>query len=455
VTVLKEISLIPTHSRNACFSYAIAFAIFRLGLGILFLGLWAVGCHEIESGPAADPVGDGTARLRIGTSGDYPPFSDWPAGQVEPRGFSVDVAQAYATSQNRSVDWVRFRWPELRDDLEKGRFDLALSGVTVRPDRSVAGRFSLPLTTSGAVVLVEAGSDLRSADDLLRPGLRLAVNAGGHLERVARALLVHAQIEPIAQNERVLDRLGRNGVAAVMTDTLEAPIWQAKRPGLLAIGPLTRDWKAAWFPKGGEALARDFDRWLLRAEASGLLPDLRAAHGLPENRTAHPARNLLASLDERLSLMVAVARAKQTLGREVEDLPREARVLESAAATVRRTAAREGSRPPDDEAIRRLYRAQIEAAKWIQRDWLESQDSAPAAANDSARATARAQLDDQLRPALIFLGDRIATLVVAASNRHLIDLRYEEVSQALSRHNLPEADLHALHDALVDVARPR
>lgn len=433
--------------------------LFFLGLWLLFLGLWAVGCRDIGSGPSADALRRATetssAPVRIGTSGDYPPFSEWPRGEAEPRGFSVDVARAYASSRDRQIDWVRFRWPELLRDLESGRFDLALSGVTVRADRSVAGRFSLPLTTSGAVVLVEASSDLRSADDLLRPGLLLAVNAGGHLERVARTLLSEARIEPVAQNERVLDRLGGDGVAAVMTDTLEAPIWRSKRPGLRAIGPLTRDRKAAWFPKTDEAEVRRFDRWLLRAEASGLLARLRTTHGLPKSRTARPLEALLARLDERLSLMVAVARAKQTLGSEVEDLAREARVLESATASVQRTAAQEGTRPPDDEAIRRLYRAQIEAAKWIQRNRLDSPKATASAAKDSTRAKARSNLDERLRPALIFLGDRIATLVVLASNDRPIDLRYAELSRALSRHDLPKAHLHALYDALIGLSTPR
>jgi len=367
----------------------------------------------------------------------------------------VEVAQAYAASQDQRIEWVRFRWPELLDDLESGHFDLALSGITVRADRSVEGRFSVPLTTSGAVVLVEASSNLRSPLDLQRPGLSLAVNAGGHLERVARALLVEARIQPIDQNEQVLERLGRDGIEAVMTDTLEAPIWQSQRPGLRTIGPLTNDRKAVWFPAVGAAGAQRFDRWLLRAEATGFLSDLRARHGLPETQTAFPPRALLASLDERLSLMIGVARAKRTLGVDVEDLARETRVLESASSAIQRAAERSGTPAPNDESIRQLYRAQIEAAKWIQHDWLDSQNPTLPVIDSAARAQARSDLDERLRPALIFLGQRIATLIVATANERLTSPSYEDVAQALSRHALPEAYLHALHDALVSVANPR
>lgn len=393
-------------------------------------------------------------RLRVGTSGDYPPFSDWPVGASQPEGFSIDVANAYAHARGRPVEWVRFAWPELRHDLEHDRFDLALSGVTVRPDRSAAGRFSLPLTTSGAVVLVESGSALRTAEELGRADLAIAVNAGGHLERVARQLFPAAALEAVAGNELVLDRLDREGVQAVVTDTLEAPIWQARRPGLRVIGPLTSDRKAAWFRKSlAESELRAFDDWLLRAESSGELARLRARHGLAPAATAEPVAALLASLDERLSLMIEVARAKRSLAMAIEDRSREARVLDAAAREISRAAARSGARSLDLQAVRRFYAAQIEAAKWIQRSWLESHPFEAAAEDDTARHAARIELDEQLRPALLFLGDRIARLVVEAiDEQRLATVPIGEIEAALARHGLPRARVEAIHSALVEIA---
>ncbi len=392
----------------------------------------------------------------MGTSGDYPPFSHWPPGAPQPEGFSIDVAKAFAREQGRRIEWVRFAWSDLRHDLEQDRFDLALSGVTVRPDRSVAGRFSLPLTTSGAVVLVEPGSALHTVEDLGSPGLAMAVNAGGHLEQVARQLFPEAGLEAVAENERVLDRLGREGVQAVVTDSLEAPIWQARRPGLRVIGPLTSDRKAAWFRRTlAENELRAFDDWLLRAERNGQLARLRARHGLPSTATAEPVAALLASLDERLSLMIDVARAKRTLAIAIEDRAREARVLDAATREVSHSAARRDARPLDLEAVRRFYAAQIEAAKWIQRTWLDSQALEPMDPDETARPAARVELDERLRPALLFLGDRIARLVVEASYEgRLATLSIDEIEAALVRHGLPPEELEAIHSALVEIAEP-
>lgn len=444
-------------------------------LAIAFAFLLAatiVCCRAPADGSAVHP-----APLRVGTSGDYRPFSySDPSGSNEsspsspssesfrPRGFSIDLAEAWAADTGRTIAWVPFRWTTLADDLTQQRFDLALSGVTVRPDRSIRGRFSLPLTVSGAVVLVpakariegEAGG-LADEEALRRPGLTLAVNAGGHLERTARALFPHATVRPVPANADVLAQLDRPGVDAVVTDDLEAPHWLARRPDLRAIGPLTRDRKAAWFPIDRDALRLGFDRWLIEAEQSGSLARLRARHGLPPARTATPDAALLASLDERLSPMSEVARLKQVLGRPVEDRPREARVLAAALAAVAREARARGVAPPAVDATRALYRAQIEAAKEIQRRWMGAQPPPEESPSEAARAQARTRLESEVRPALIALGDRIAGLLVLAGASPAAKPSVEDVRVALSRHALPEDRIAALSRALIaslESARP-
>jgi cyclohexadienyl dehydratase len=100
-------------------------------------------------------------RLRVGSSGDYAPFSLAAEGGA-PSGFDVTLAQTYARERGLEVEFVRFRWPELVRDLEKGRFDVAMSGVTVAPRRSLAGRFSVPVVESGAVLLMREPECSRS-----------------------------------------------------------------------------------------------------------------------------------------------------------------------------------------------------------------------------------------------------------------------------------------------------
>src|SRR5262249_60991129 len=81
----------------------------------LFL-LLLVGC--VRHAPGLPP-------LRVGTTGDYPPFSIGAGGT--PAGFDVEVPRRFASDTGRRVEFVPFRWPELIAGLVSGRFDVAIS----------------------------------------------------------------------------------------------------------------------------------------------------------------------------------------------------------------------------------------------------------------------------------------------------------------------------------------
>jgi len=355
----------------------------------------ALGC-------AAPPAPD-RAALRVGTSGDYAPFSAIEAGRLT--GFDLAVARAFARDRGRPLALVRFDWPALVDDLGAGRFDVAMSGVTVRPERSVAGRFGVPVATSGAVVLAAPPVAADGLAGLDRPGVRLAVNAGGHLERVTRARFPRASVTAVPDNAAVPRALSEGRADAIVTDTLEALHWQRELPGAVRLGPFTRDRKAYLWAADGEA-ARALDAWLLAREADGTLARLRERWlGAPGPATATPLAALLAALGERLALMPLVAEAKRPAGggaAVVRDVAREARVLEAARQAVAQHARASGAPPPAPMRVTAFYRAQIEAAVAIQERALgRPPGTGP-----------RFDLATALRPALLRIGDRMAWALV-------------------------------------------
>jgi cyclohexadienyl dehydratase len=346
--------------------------------------------------------------LSVGTSGDYAPFSHRAGGVARPSGFDIDLAEAFARDSGRELQLVDFRWPALLRGLAARDFDVAMSGVTVRPDRSLAGRFSVPLARSGAVVLVRAPDAVGGLSALERGAPAIAVNRGGHLERVTRARFPNASVRAIERNQDVLAELLEGRATAIVTDTLEAPHWLARTAGLVALGPFTRDDKAFLIRSDRPELARELDAWLLARERDGTLAKLRVRHFGPGDwpPTATPQAALDAALRERLALMPLVAEAKRRSGAPVEDLERERRVLEAAARSVARSAQARGVEPPDEDGVRRFFEAQIDAAKRVQREVL-------AAPPDPALEPA--DLTHEIRPALIRIGDRIALLLVERS----------------------------------------
>jgi cyclohexadienyl dehydratase len=371
--------------------------------------LWAAPAGPQEIRGAQDgPEDEATARLvlRVGTSGDYAPFSV-AEGPERYTGLDAELARRFAEDAGMELRWVRFRWPQLLKLLAQERFDLAWSGITVRPERSAAGRFSIPTVESGAVALVPAGT-WTQLDALDRPRIRIGVNAGGHLERVGQARFPRATLVSIPDNGAVLDALAGDSVQAVLTDSAEAPHWIAARPelDLVALGPFTRDRKAALVHPSRRDLALRLDAWLLERETDGTLAALRSEYlgEGPWLATAEPLAALLAAVDERLSLMPIVAKVKRASGVPLEVPEREAYVLDAAAEAVLEAASRSETVAPPLPMMRDFFQAQMDAAKQIQIDVVRDADYEPPEPWPS--------LDEELRPALLRIGDRIAQLIL-------------------------------------------
>ena len=403
--------------------------------------LAACAAHSPPAPSAPEP-----RVLRVGTSGDYPPFTSMRDGRVS--GFDAALLESFAAERGYRLEWVRFRWPELLADLGAQRFALAASGLTLRPERSLLGRYTVPVARNGALLLLRrpawASSPASpSALDLLRaldrPEFTLAVNQGGHLERVARAHFARARILAIPDNAAVREALATGKADAALTNTVEGPRWAEGLPGIERVGPFTRD-EVALFVAASEArLAAELDTWLLAQEASGVLERLRVrdlgpgAHGA----TATPVAALLSATAERLALMPWVAQAKHRTGQPIEVPTQEARVLDAARKEAREAAAALGVPAPSDEALTAFFQAQMDAAKQVQRRTPPPADGAPVHS-----------LDDALRPALARISARISALVPRVPGGLERESLRREARTALASTGLEAQDIDRLADAL-------
>lgn len=338
----------------------------------------------------------------MGTSGDYSPFSilDTAGTAFDAehlRGLDVDLVRAFAKEHGHALEFVRFRWPELREAMRDGRFDVAIGGITVRPERSVRGIFTRPVVESTSYALVRDAARFPEAASLATA--RIAVNAGGHLERVARARFPRAHVVAVPDNTAPPRLLAAGEVDAALTDDAEAPLWARQVPGSRTLGPLTRDVKAFWVRPARPDLAAALDRWLALREADGTLAARRAEWLATQTSppVAAPLPALLAAIRERLEMAPLVAEAKRARELPVEAPEQEARVLAAAVATARETAARRGRPPLPDERVRALFRAQIEAGKAIQAHALAGPPSSEPPFD----------LDTELRPALARVSERL------------------------------------------------
>jgi cyclohexadienyl dehydratase len=236
---------------------------------------------------------------------------------------------------------------------------------------------------------------------------------------------------------------------AAVTDTLEAPLWRGDSESLEVFGPITRDRKAYLVRNDLPDLAESLDAWLLAREADGTLTRLRQEHLTeePMARTATPLGALLAAVDERLALMPVVGVTKRREGFPIAVPEREEVVLDKAVESTRATALRQKKKPPADDLVRRLFRAQMEAAKEIQMGAVRDPRFEPPETLPS--------LEKELRPALLRIGERITRLLIALPpNLHPNTVR-NAARDALRTPYLSEEAILAIADAITLATRSK
>jgi cyclohexadienyl dehydratase len=384
----------------------------------LFIACWA--CWVPVPGWGASSA-DIRARgvLRVGMSGDYAPFSVCPdprdatASTSSCQGFEVEAAQRLAADLGVRLDIVRFHWPELRHDLEAERFDVAMSGVTMRPDRLVFGAFTHPYAVAGAVVLVADPQRFVSVAAVDQAGVRVVVNAGGHLEQVARSQFSSATIVATLKNTELPTLVADHRADALLTDSFEAPHFLAEHQNLSALPAFGRDRKAYFVRRADHEWRAWLNQWLAERERDGFLPALRR-QWLKERsaQPLSPLTALFALLDLRLAFMPAVADYKQRYGAPIEDPKQEAAVLEHVAAV-----AREQGR--SHETTQACFRVQIELAKHVQRFVLDRPERMPTWARGL-------DLTAEMRPILVDIGDQILAVLPQLSG---LSLTQDELSR--------------------------
>jgi chorismate mutase-like protein len=314
-------------------------------------------------------VAAASADLRVGTTGDYPPFSflDTQTGQYQ--GSDIDQARALAAALQRRLVVVPTTWRTLASDLAAGRFDIAMGGVSVNAQRAAQGVFTAAYLQDGKTPLVRCDEVARfqSVEQINRPDVRLVVNPGGTNERFAREQLAQANLRIFADNVTIFDEIEAKRADVMVTDAIEARLQQRLRPGLCAVHPehpFDRTAKAYWLP-AGSALLPAVQRWLAgsirRGEAGGRLQYWLAYDWRPDIAQTAAVRQLLTLIDERLALMPEVARYKWNSSAAIEDLPREQALLES----VRGQALQRGL---NADTVTAFFAAQIEASKVVQRE---------------------------------------------------------------------------------------
>ncbi len=249
---------------------------------VLLIGL--VGAQPAAARSLAAIRADGT--LRVGMTGDYAPFSvRGPDGRIS--GADVTMAQSLAKTLGVALMIVPTSWKTLAADLAADRYDIAMGGVSITPDRAALGEFSHPILHDGKRPIARCADKDRytSLPAIDRSDVRVAVNPGGTNERFARANLGHATIVEHTDNRSIFDEIAAGRADVMVTDGAEVDYQARRHPGVLCPAPVADSFdhfdKAYWMTRD-PALKTAVDAWIDQSLAVGLYTRALEAAGTSE-----------------------------------------------------------------------------------------------------------------------------------------------------------------------------
>jgi cyclohexadienyl dehydratase len=252
-----------------------------------------------------------SGTLRIGTTGDYAPFSfsnldgqlckiSKPPTVANPEanstptdtcalwsdsleGIDIALGESLANYLGFELEWIPTSWPTLMTDLREHKFDVAMSGISITPQRLAQAAFSAPYHEGGKIPVGHCSlkSRFQSMVDIDQASTRVIVNPGGTNEQFARRILKHASISLHQDNRTIFDELTSQNADVMFTDYIEARLKTKQIPDLCLFLPQALSYQEKGvLIQPDSALISKVNEWLASRSTQTLLQELwRASLG--------------------------------------------------------------------------------------------------------------------------------------------------------------------------------
>ncbi|MFE3450441.1 ABC transporter substrate-binding protein [Nonomuraea sp. NPDC059194] len=242
-----------------------------------FLALLGAG-----TAPGSPPPG----VLRIGTYFVNPPFEYISDGAKV--GFEVDLMTEIAERLGRRPEFVDTQWETILREMQDGRYDCIVGGITITPAREKILAWSTPYmtTTLSLVVDAERNPAIRGIADL--KGASVGVQAATTDYEVAVRMQAEGEIGsvkvyPFDRIEEAMADLDAGRITAVMKVYPVAEWLARKTPGLRIVAQVPDEPQplGIGFGKSDPGLVAAVDKALADMKRDGAYAELARRWGVP------------------------------------------------------------------------------------------------------------------------------------------------------------------------------
>ncbi|WP_028023207.1 transporter substrate-binding domain-containing protein [Enterovibrio calviensis] len=221
--------------------------------------------------------------IRVGTTGDYKPFSFFDGNSYS--GYDIDVAQHVADQLGVKLEIVPTTWKGLVSNLQEDKYDIAMGGITRRMSRQLAAEQTQGYMVFGKCFLVADGKveQFDSLEEVNKPSVRVGVNIGGTNEKFAEANLPNATFTKFENNLDVPKAVAAGKIDVMVTETPEGVFYDVTDKRLDASRcdePFTRSQFGYLIPKGEQRMLNTVNFILDEMVLKGVQDDLMAKNQL-------------------------------------------------------------------------------------------------------------------------------------------------------------------------------
>src|SRR6185503_13625923 len=148
------------------------FVLFLLTALFLLVGTALAACGDDDDDDGGGGTGTTAAEIKtlkpgtlvVGVDVPYPPFEQGRPPDYE--GFEIDLMNEIANRLGLETEYKDTPFDTIFRDLAQGKFDAAIAGSTILPEREKVVDFGNPWFLTEQSLLVQEDSDIKTIDDL-------------------------------------------------------------------------------------------------------------------------------------------------------------------------------------------------------------------------------------------------------------------------------------------------
>lgn len=196
-------------------------------------------------------------KLTVATSPDFPPFESLEGNEVV--GIEVEIMKLVAKELGVEIEFVQMDFDSVLVGIQAAKYDCAMSGITVTPDREKNMLFTTPYYNAAQVIVVKEDSDIKGKADL--KDKTVSVQTGTTAEEGCQDEGIKTQ--GFNANADAKTALTTGKVDAWVVDNLTALQMVEDGDGLVVLEEKMTDEPYAFaFAKGSEDLVEEIDKTL-------------------------------------------------------------------------------------------------------------------------------------------------------------------------------------------------